>query len=129
MTDQETAIESTAATQSKKKKQKRVRGTAIDRLAKAVAKSVRDRSTELSDALFKRALEGDVCCAKLLVTLIEKLPPPKRKFRSIALEWANSPAWKDPNENVDADGEPDNEAMTPEDFQRILERCSDSRNS
>jgi hypothetical protein len=103
MTDQETSTEpETKLETPQPQKKKRVRGNAIDRLAKATARSVRDRSAELSDALFKRALEGDVNCTKLLVTLIEKLPPPKRKYRSIALQWANSPVWQDPEHNADA---------------------------
>jgi hypothetical protein len=106
MTNQETPIESkTQIKTPQSKKKKRVRGNAIDRLAKATARRVRDRSAELSDALFNRALEGDVSCAKLLVTLVEKCPPPKRRFRSLALEWANSSEWKDPEDNADADGE------------------------
>lgn len=106
MTDLETASES--ATQIKttqSKKRKRVRGNAIERLVKATARNVRERTAELSDALFNRALEGDVNCTKLLVTLIEKLPPPKRKFRSIATEWANASEWKDPEVDADAQGE------------------------
>jgi hypothetical protein len=104
MTDLETEIESPTPIASEPKK-KRVRGDALKRLTKATARYVRHNSDELAKALFTRALEGDVSCTKLLVSLIEKAPPPKTDFRSIALEWANSPAWKDPHDEADDDGE------------------------
>ena len=86
-----------AAVKLPKSKTKRVRGNAVTRLAKATARNVRDNSDKLSDALFKRAMEGDVSCTKLLLTLIEKCPPKrKRKQRSMATELANSPEWKGP---------------------------------
>jgi hypothetical protein len=104
MTDQETESKTQTETKPSKKK-KRVKGNAIDRLAKATARKVRDESAELSDALFKRALAGDVNCTKLLVTLIEKLPPPKCKYRSIAEEWAKSPEWEPPVAGGDSDAD------------------------
>jgi hypothetical protein len=63
--------------------QKRVRGNAVTRLSKAVARQVRDNSDDLARRLFLRAFEGDVNCSKLLVTLIEKIPSrkPRRKQR------------------------------------------------
>lgn len=55
--------------------QKRVRGNAVARLSKAIARQVRDNSDDLARRLFLRALDGDVNCSKLLlVTLIEKIP-------------------------------------------------------
>ena len=102
MTDLETEIESPAPI-SPKPKTKRVRGNAIEKLTKATARYVRRNSDELAKALFTRALEGDVNCTKLLVSLIEKAPPPKTNFRSIALEWANSPEWKGPESDAEAD--------------------------
>ena len=93
----ESSIEpNTAAVKPPKSKTKRVRGDAVTRLAKATARNVRNNSDQLSDALFKRAMEGDVSCTKLLLTLIEKCPEKKRKQRSIAMELANSPQWKGP---------------------------------
>jgi hypothetical protein len=77
---------------------KRIRGDALQRLAKASARKVRDNSEEIIGALLGRVLAGDVSCAKLLVTLIERLPPRKKKFRSIATEWANSPEWEPPED-------------------------------
>jgi|SRR5579863_3033555 len=103
MTDLETQTE--LETQIPSKKKKRVRGNAIDKLARATARRVRDDSTRLSDALFERALKGDVNCTKLLVALIERVPPPTRKHRSIALEWANSPEWTGPNPVANWDDE------------------------
>lgn len=101
MKDQETTIETeptielqTAGKASKAPPKKRVRGNAVTRLAKATARIVRDNSDKLSDALFKRALEGDVNCTKLLVALTEKCPQKKRKHKSMALLLANSPQWK-----------------------------------
>lgn len=79
---------------SKSKSQKRTRGNAVTRLAKATARNVRDNSERLSDALLNRALEGDVSCTKLLLTLIEKCPEKKRKFRSMAEELANAAQWQ-----------------------------------
>lgn len=76
---------------------KRTRGDAITRLCKAISRNVRDNSDTLAATLFERALQGDVNCTKLLVALIERLPPPKpRKVRSMAAELANSPQWTGP---------------------------------
>jgi hypothetical protein len=110
MTDLETEIESPAPI-SPKPKPKRVRGNAIERLTRATARHVRDNSDNLANALFAQALKGDVNCTKLLVALIEKIPPRKRKrkFKSIALEWANSPEWKGP----EYDGEADETQVNP----------------
>jgi len=76
--------------------QKRTRGDAITRLCKATARNVRDHSELLANTLFARAIAGDINCTKLLVSLIEKLPPPKMKYRSLALELASQPEWKGP---------------------------------
>ena len=78
---------------------KRVRGVALTRLCKASARTVRNHSSEIVASLYKGVLEGDVSCAKMLVTLIEKLPPPKpreKKRPSIALLLENSPQWTRP---------------------------------
>ena len=81
---------------------KRIRGNAITRLCKASAKTVRENSEKFAQSLFEGALKGDVSCAKLLVTLIEKTPPPRqRKLRSMALELANSPQWTGPPPKTD----------------------------
>ena len=93
MPDSKTKTESVIAT-AKSKSKKRVRGNAVTRLAKATARNVRDKSEELSAALVNRALEGDVSCTKLLLTLIEKCPEKKRKFRSMAEELANAAQWQ-----------------------------------
>jgi hypothetical protein len=93
MPDSKTKMESVIAT-AKSKSKKRVRGNAVTRLAKATARNVRDKSEELSAALVNRALEGDVSCTKLLLTLIEKCPEKKRKFRSMAEELANAAQWQ-----------------------------------
>lgn len=82
-----------------KNPRKRVRGHALTRLCKDSANTVLEKSSELVESLYKGALEGNVSCAKLLVALIEKLPPPKprrKKQRSIALELANCPPWTGP---------------------------------
>jgi hypothetical protein len=77
-------------------KKKRIRGDAITRLAKESASQVRDKSEKIIDALVGRVLEGDVNCTKLLVMLIERLPPPKRKHHSMALQWVKSGPWRGP---------------------------------
>jgi hypothetical protein len=92
MPDQE--IKTETADKSPKPKPKRTRGDAVTRLARETARNVRDKSNELSDALFRRALEGDVNCTKLLLLFIEKCPPRKRKRRSMAAELANAPQWQ-----------------------------------
>jgi hypothetical protein len=83
MPDSETKTESVIAT-AKSKSKKRVRGNAVTRLAKATARNVRDKSEELSAALVNRALEGDVSCTKLLLTL----------SRNALRKNANSGAWQ-----------------------------------
>jgi len=93
MPDSKTKTESAILT-AKAKPKKRVRGDAVARLAKATARNVRDKSEQLSAALVNRALEGDVSCTKLLLTLIEKCPEKKRKFRSMAEELANAAQWQ-----------------------------------
>ena len=60
---------------------------------------MRNHSSEIVASLYKGVLEGDVSCAKMLVTLIEKLPPPKpreKKRPSIALLLENAPQWTGP---------------------------------
>lgn len=112
----------------KSAKKKRVRGNAIENLVKASARRVRDQSEEIADALVDRVIKGDVNCAKLLVTLIEKLPPPKSKHRSIALQWLKSGPWKDPSAagtlpvDEDEDGESKAlDALLGEEFLSALE--------
>ena len=83
-------------TEAPKPKKKRIRGDAITRLARASSSKVRDKSEEIIDALVRRVIEGDVNCAKLLVTFIERLPPPKHKYRSAALELLKSGPWQKP---------------------------------
>jgi hypothetical protein len=110
----ESTIEpNTAAVKPPKSKTKRVRGNAIARLAKATAHKVRNNSDQLSDALFKRAMEGDVNCTKFLLTLIEKCPERKRKHRSMATELANSPEWKGPWRDAPAENYDDSEDYRP----------------
>ena len=83
MPDSKTKTESAIPT-AKSKPKKRVRGDAVARLAKATARNVRDKSEELSAALVNRALEGDVSCTKLLLTL----------SRNALRKNANSGAWQ-----------------------------------
>ena len=116
-------------TESPNPTKKRIRGNAIDRLVKASARKVRDQSELIADALVTRVIAGDVNCAKLLVTLIEKLPPPKRKHRSMALECLKSGPWQDPaaTGSPSADENEDEEskrldALLGDEFVRELEK-------
>jgi hypothetical protein len=75
--------------------QKRIRGNAIHRLAKATSQAVLQHTDQIAKALCDRALTGDISSVKLLLDLIEKLPPPApRKQKSMAALLANSPPWK-----------------------------------
>ena len=84
------------------KTKKRVRGDALTRLCKASASTVRENSSQIIDSLYKGVLKGDVSCAKLLVVLIEKLPPPaprREKHNTnfdMVGELINAPRWTGP---------------------------------
>ena len=80
------------------KLKKRVRGDALTRLCKASARTVRENSGAIVKSLYDGVLQGDVSCAKLLVVLIEKLPPPKPRsyqWKKI-LDLAKGPQWTGP---------------------------------
>jgi hypothetical protein len=53
-------------------KQKRVRGSAINRLCKDTAQTVRDNSESIAKSLLALTIKGDIRCARLLIDLIEK---------------------------------------------------------
>jgi hypothetical protein len=76
---------------------KRIRGDAITRLCKGISRNVRDNSDQLANTLFERALAGDVNCTKLLVALIEKLPPPRSRGKSAITKFLDrlefGPQW------------------------------------
>ena len=106
MTDQEIAdfvqrMEEREAEENPKAR-KRVRGDALTRLCKASARTVRENSPKIIDSLYQGVLQGDVSCAKLLVVLIEKLPPPKprreKHNRTLEMirELKNAPEWTGP---------------------------------
>jgi hypothetical protein len=88
----------------------RLRGNALRRLCKDSARTVRRNSGQIVQSLYKGVLQGDVSCAKLLVSLIERLPPPKprRQKRNFLLELALSPEWTGPlPSEVDDLGDPE----------------------
>ena len=87
----------------KPEKKKRVRGGALENLVKASADEVRDNCEEIAKALVKRVVAGDVNSARLLLALIDKLPKPKRKHKSIALQWLKSGPWQGPSATGDDD--------------------------
>ena len=96
--------------QEQKSGKKRARGHALIRLCKASARVVRDHSGEIVKSLYAGVLQGDVSCAKMLVTLIEKLPPPRPRrpkstlFREFAIaQQLASPAPSETDDNSDED--------------------------
>lgn len=85
---------------------KRVRGIAIERLSKACAKKVRDNSEKIAESLFDHTLEGNVNCAKLLVSLIKEEEPRKTPDgigpgSSLALELAAEPQCEGPEDDTE----------------------------
>ena len=64
---------------------KRRRGTPVQRFAKACSRALRDADQEIAAALLRRAAEGNVPAARLLLQLLEKHPAArihKRRFAS-----------------------------------------------
>jgi len=78
------------------KSKKRVRGTARQRLAKACARAMRDDSNNIVDALFKRALEGNVGSVRLILSMLEKLPAQSRRKKPGVSALATAPANESP---------------------------------
>jgi hypothetical protein len=79
-------------------KKKRLRGNVFKRLRKDAEKTVRSATLRIAKALLKQTLLGDVKCAKLLFSLLEKNPnettlPP---FRDFARTLMGDVSW-DPN--------------------------------
>jgi hypothetical protein len=96
------------------RKKKRLRGDVFKRLRNDAEKTVRAATLGIAKALLKETLEGDVKCAKLLFSLLEKNPnettlPPFRDFASIL----NGPLTWDPN---NPEGLPDEPEDTPAPF-------------
>jgi len=60
-------------------KKKRVRGPAIRRLRKASAHTISENSEEIAKALLDHTLDGNVNCAKLLFSLLDKTPAESQK--------------------------------------------------
>src|SRR5580698_7994560 len=67
-------------------KKKRLRGNVFKRLRKDAEKTVRDNTLKICKALLKQTLQGDIKCAKLLFSLLEKNPneAAPQKFRDLA---------------------------------------------
>ena len=61
-----------SAAEPTRPKQKRGRGPAIRRLRKASAHTISKNCGEIAEALLKHTLEGNVNCAKLLISLLER---------------------------------------------------------
>src|ERR1017187_7294958 len=83
----------------------------LKKLRKAALKTIREKGEQIADKLLELTLEGDITCAKFLVTLIENAPPAPqrtRKLRSLAAQGAAEPEW------VDTLNEPDDPPPMPE---------------
>jgi hypothetical protein len=98
-------------------KPKRIRGNAIQRLRKASARTLRDNSSRIANALLERALVGDVSSAKLLVTFVEKpkARKVKKKRRNLAAELAAQPQWVGPpadSDDAETWGDPEFEPVS-----------------
>ena len=60
---------------------KRVRGNAIRKLRKASARFMLEKGEEIAKVLLDRALQGDLSCAKFLISMTEKQIPGRLKER------------------------------------------------
>ncbi len=78
-------------------KQKRVRGPAIRRLRKASAHTISENCDEIAKALLEHTLKGNVNCAKLLLTLLERTSAEnERRHRhrpTLASQLEAEPQW------------------------------------
>ena len=76
MTTQQTSPQKTA---------KHRRGSGIQRFAKACSRALRDSDDEIAAALFRRAADGNIAAARLLLKVLEKHPSTrihKKRFAS-----------------------------------------------
>ena len=69
-------------------------------LREAACRTVRDNALRLTGSLMNRAMNGDANCARVFLSLVEKRPEKeatskKKRCRSIALELAAEPQWKE----------------------------------
>jgi hypothetical protein len=101
-----------AATGQKMPKREREYVPGAERLKRAADRKLSRNSAKLAELLTKRALEGDVASAKLLLALAEaKKPGPVRKKSGPTMtEWLMldlkvNGQWKDPNEKKREEGD------------------------